>query len=203
MYRGDYANSRLTRALSAAAIPKLALRFLLVATFLALCILSASNCGSRSPRGPLSEKADLVTLGVEPDPLPDAQLTPGDVLNVTRNDICTKGYTKKIREVSASIKRHVYDSYKRIKAKGICCEVDHLIPLELGGSNREKNLWPEPYQTQWNAKAKDRLEGRLHKLVCEGSLDLAEAQREIAANWIVAYKKYLATPNSTRKHGRR
>lgn len=23
--------------------------------------------------------------------------------------------------------------------------MDHLIPLELGGSNRLTNLWPEPY----------------------------------------------------------
>jgi 5-methylcytosine-specific restriction endonuclease McrA len=26
------------------------------------------------------------------------------------------------------------------------CEVDHLISIELGGSNDQHNLWPEPYQ---------------------------------------------------------
>jgi hypothetical protein len=30
-------------------------------------------------------------------------------------------------------------------------------------------------------------------LVCEGRLDLPTAQREIATNWIAAYKKYFHT----------
>jgi len=30
-------------------------------------------------------------------------------------------------------------------------------------------------------------------MVCSGSLDLTEAQQEIAANWIEAYKKYFHT----------
>jgi hypothetical protein len=38
---------------------------------------------------------------------------------------------------------------------------------------------------------KDRLEERLHELVCAGKLDLPTAQRDIAVNWIDAYKKYV------------
>ena len=69
-------------------------------------------------------------------------------------------------------------------------EIDHLIPLELGGSNSVKNLWPESYRTsRWNARVKDRLEDKLHELVCNGQLDLKTAQQVIAANWIEAYKK--------------
>ena len=40
---------------------------------------------------------------------------------------------------------------------------------------------------------KDDLEDRLREMVCDGSLDLTEAQKEIAANWIAAYKKYFHT----------
>jgi len=40
---------------------------------------------------------------------------------------------------------------------------------------------------------KDELEGLLPTLVCRGAVDLATAQREIAANWIAAYKKYFHT----------
>ncbi|MBV8227613.1 MAG: hypothetical protein JO232_20745, partial [Verrucomicrobia bacterium] len=34
-------------------------------------------------------------------------------------------------------------------------------------------------------------ERKLHTLVCAGQLDLKTAQREIASNWIEAYKKYV------------
>src|SRR5258708_33082463 len=67
-------------------------------------------------------------------------------------------------------------------------EVDQLIPLELGGSNSIKNLWPESHRTApWNAQVKDRLEGKLHELVLRGQLDLKTAQQAIAVNWIEAY----------------
>ena len=46
----------------------------------------------------------------------------------------------------------------------------------------------------WNAQVKDRLEGKLHELVCSGQLDLKTAQQDIAADWIEAYKMYVS-PN--------
>jgi len=70
--------------------------------------------------------------------------------------------------------------------------VTRLVPLELGGSNSVKNLWPQSYLTSpWNARVKDRLEARLHALVCSGKLDLKTAQRAIASNWIEAYQRYV------------
>jgi hypothetical protein len=65
------------------------------------------------------------------------------------------------------------------------------LALSIGGSNSIKNLWPESYRTVWNAHVKDRLEDRLHALVIGGKLDLETAQREIATDWIAAYKKYI------------
>jgi hypothetical protein len=43
----------------------------------------------------------------------------------------------------------------------------------------------------WNARVKDRLENRLHHLVVVGQVDLKTAQRDIAEDWIAAYKKYV------------
>jgi hypothetical protein len=73
-------------------------------------------------------------------------------------------------------------------------QIDYLINPQLGGTNDVHNLWPEPYQaTEWNARAKDALESRLHQMVCNRQIDLADAQREIATDWIAAYKKYFQT----------
>jgi hypothetical protein len=40
---------------------------------------------------------------------------------------------------------------------------------------------------------KDELERLLPQLVCSHQLDLATAQREMATDWIAAYKKYFNT----------
>jgi hypothetical protein len=72
--------------------------------------------------------------------------------------------------------------------------VDRLVPIKLGGANSPDNLWPQPLSGEWCWARKNRLERRLHKLICHGTLDLKVAQREIALNWIEAYKKYIGEP---------
>ncbi len=47
-----------------------------------------------------------------------------------------------------------------------------------------KNLWPEPQYGTYTASMKDKLENRLHKLVCDGTMSLSQAQTQIASNWI-------------------
>jgi hypothetical protein len=80
------------------------------------------------------------------------------------------------------------------------CEIDHLISLELGGSNDIGNLWPQPYFNDCNAHQKDLLENKLHELVCDAddSIPLAEAQLAISTDWISAYTKYV-NPNGCSK----
>jgi hypothetical protein len=132
-------------------------------------------------------------LAVQPDrPLPDPQLTPGATLDVTTKDICVPGYTKKIRNVPVAVKRQVYQEYGAVYRPG-AYEIDHLEPLELGGSNSIRNLWPESYDIQWNARIKDELENRLHLLACNGTVSLDEAQHAIATDWVTAYKRYFRT----------
>ena len=126
--------------------------------------------------------------------LPDPKLTPGATLPVATGDICVSGYSKKVRNVPLDVKRQVYAEYGIASHKPGEYEVDHLISLELGGSNSIKNLWPQSYLTQpWNAHVKDKLENELHDEVCSGKIDLPTAQHEIAANWIAAYKKHFHT----------
>jgi hypothetical protein len=128
----------------------------------------------------------------QPEPiLPDPKLTPGDAFEVSVDDVCTPGYSKKVRNVPQSVKEAVYREYGVTEHHAGDYEIDHLISLELGGSNSIRNLWPESYHTVWNARVKDRLENKLHELVCSGQLDLKTARQEIARNWIEAYKKYV------------
>lgn len=130
---------------------------------------------------------------------PNATLTPGAVNPaVTKEVLCVTNYVegkdpqgKSVRNVSESRKKQVFAEY-HVDPASSKFEVDHLISLELGGSNDIKNLWPQSYTTQpYNAYMKDKLENKLRKLICSGELDLAKAQKEIAADWILAYNKYV------------
>lgn len=123
---------------------------------------------------------------------PDRNITYGGVdIEATVDKICTPGYTQTVRNVNSSKKKEVFSLYKGADPNKDSYEVDHLISLELGGNNDITNLWPQSYTIQWNAHDKDRLENKMHKLVCEGNLDLPTAQFEIATDWIKAYKKYI------------
>ena len=126
--------------------------------------------------------------------MPDPNLTPGATLPVATGDICVPGYSKKVRNVPLDVKQQVYAEYGITSHQPGEYEVDHLISLELGGSNSIKNLWPQSYLTQpWNAHVKDALENELHAEVCSGKVDLPTAQHDISTDWIAAYKKYFHT----------
>jgi hypothetical protein len=101
--------------------------------------------------------------------------------------ICVSGYTSKVRNVTEAEKHAVYTRDHLQPKKGICCEVDHLISLEIGGSNDIDNLWAQPYEPRPGAHEKDKLENALHKDICSGKITLIEAQKAISTNW---YKEY-------------
>jgi hypothetical protein len=79
-------------------------------------------------------------------------------------------------------------------------ELDYLVTPALGGADDIHNLWPHSYSALWNARVKDALEDRMREMVCHGTLDLSEAQREIATDWISAYKKYFHTDRPLEEH---
>ncbi len=140
-----------------------------------------------SPKpGPKPEKVS----GVPSVDMPNLRLTPGAAFAVSVLQICTPGYAASVRNVSQPLKTQVYARYN-VAWVPYQHEVDHLISLELGGSDSILNLWPEPYAGRWGARTKDVLENRLHDLVCAGSLALRSAQHQEATDWAAAYRRYV------------
>ncbi len=120
--------------------------------------------------------------------LPDKDCTPGDIIpTATREQICTPGYSKSVRNVPAEIKRQAYDEYGITSHKPGEYEVDHLISLELGGSNSIANLWPEAAEPRPGFHEKDQVENYLHDQVCNGNISLSDVQRKIATDWLSVY----------------
>ena len=128
-------------------------------------------------------------------PLPDHGCSPGDVFeNATREIVCVQGYTKTVRSVSTATRKKVFAEY------GISWpqpygsyEVDHLIPLSLGGSNDIANLFPEAANPYPGFKEKDVVENYLREHVCSGDIDLKAAQLQIANNWLEVYNNLSET----------
>lgn len=126
--------------------------------------------------------------------LQDSACTPGTINpSLTADVICNPSFsTKSVRNVPASEKKRVYDDYGITQHRPGEYEVDHLISLELGGSNDIGNLWPEAAEPRPGFHEKDMVENYLHKQVCDGKLPLQQAQQQIATNWLQIYN---STPN--------
>lgn len=145
----------------------------------------------------------LISMPAIAGDYPNPTLTPGLARDdVTVADLCPHANTAKIRDVSEAEKKKIFQEYGLAgNHTGYCqnedpkgCEIDHLISLELGGSNDPRNLWPQPYGgTVWNAHVKDKLEDHLHTLVCHG-MPLADAQDKLKKDWIAAYREYFGNP---------
>ncbi len=106
-----------------------------------------------------------------------------------QSTVCVSGYTATVRHVPASEKNAVYREYGITHHAPYSYEVDHIVSLELGGSNDIGNLYPEAYANPNGARVKDQLENTMHASVCGGTLALRVAQREIATNWLTAYQQ--------------
>jgi hypothetical protein len=154
----------------------------------------------RTAKAALVAMLAAVALNANAGDLPDAQITPGARNGAVtqgniRETICVRGYTKTIRppaHYTNALKKREIVEYGYADRNPRDYEEDHLIPLEIGGAPSDpRNLWPEPRHSGWPADRKDELENALHRLVCDGRLPLATAQRVIAENWIEAYKQYV------------
>jgi hypothetical protein len=131
------------------------------------------------------------TRGCTRGALPDRQCSPGAFYSrLTKAVLCSSTFrTGTIRNVPVSEKHQVEVEYGMTpRSYGRAIEIDHIVSLELGGSNDIANLYPEPGSGPSNYHVKDKLENRLHRLVCAGAMTLHAAQAGIARNWEELYR---------------
>lgn len=119
--------------------------------------------------------------------LPDPGCTPGAAVGSTADQVCAEGYANDGGDAPAG--NEIFAAYA-VSDDG-SYSIDHLVPLELGGSNVSANLWPMPANNDPGPVEKDAAEAYLRQQVCAGTLTLAEAQQQIASNWIQVYNRSL------------
>ena len=123
---------------------------------------------------------------------PDTACTPGKIISgITKDRVCTAGYTQSVSGISNAAAAEIYSSYGIARHAAGQYVIDRLVPLSLGGSNDPANLWPESASPKPGYHEKDLAEAYLVRQVCAGSVSLADAQREIDKDWYSVYSQSL------------
>jgi hypothetical protein len=142
------------------------------------------------PRSP----ASFVT-GADGVVRPDPEYTIGAVFaDVNEDMVCNEHYTQGVRQPRFNDKVEAFAAYGISIGDRDTFQLDHLVPISLGGSNERSNLWPQPYDDTAGAVQKDELERHLRGLVCSRRMALAEAQALIVADWWAAREAVMALP---------
>lgn len=115
---------------------------------------------------------------------PNERLTPGDLCE--RNQSNTFRYPERIlycnRSVSSGEKQSIIRAYDRELGFQIGqmnrqdFKIDHYIPLCMGGSNDDENLWPQHKSIY---QITDGLEGKMCELMSKGKLTQVKAVETI------------------------
>jgi hypothetical protein len=131
-------------------------------------------------------------------PIPDPHCTPGAInptvsVAVLKNSADFRTCCLRDKVESESDKHIAYGWYgldAPAHNSGVTqvCELDHLVPLELGGGDSMENIWPQcgPDSVTLNEryfKQKDQVEFYLADQFKAGVMDLAKAQSGIAADY--------------------
>ncbi|HLG70206.1 MAG TPA: hypothetical protein VK009_07265 [Chloroflexota bacterium] len=136
-----------------------------------------------------------------PEAYPNAALTPGATNpRVTqrniRQTICSSSYSGAgdlTPAYAERIMKHQLARYNYADADPAHYELDHYIPVELGGDpDAPSNLWPQPYDASPGAREKDEVEAWLHDQVCSGAMTLAAAQQAILNDWVAVRQQMTA-----------
>lgn len=154
---------------------------------LKLCVLgllaSMAACGPAHEFTRTDHASSLATAGKD-HWYPDDKLTPGHLCHRKDPDFDEYRYAEQIphcaRNVSRATRVKVSAPYGVSEAELEDYQVDHLIPLALGGSNADENLWPVPYD---QARAKAKFEYSTYTELKEGRITQRQAIARIR-KWV-------------------
>jgi hypothetical protein len=99
--------------------------------------------------------------------IPDPTITPGAVRTTDVGAICSTP-TSELRHWSRERDDRIMAEYRLPLGPHNDFEIDHLVPLCLGGADTDSSLWPElrrSIEKEWPAEMKDDLEHRLRQMV--------------------------------------
>jgi hypothetical protein len=138
----------------------------------------------------LALAAPCHTTGTPPFTAPSNACTPGAFVRKTRADVCD-GRTAR-PTLPAAERRAILRNYGVPTFNGATGEIDHRVPLALGGVTDRRNLWPEVEVNGSNPK--DRLEAVIFRRVCKGlphPMRVRTAVRVFLADWRAGYSYYV------------
>jgi len=143
--------------------------------------------------------------------LPDSHCTPGAInpsvtLDVLKNPAfrtaCLRNNVTNEKQKAATYNTYAITHPQHNQGDSQTCELDHLVPLELGGADTLDNIWPQcgPDGVDLNGrffKHKDLVENYLTHQVKAGAMPLYDAQLGIAKDWtqyLQAAKAFCKNP---------
>ena len=129
---------------------------------------------------------------------PDDARTPGAVSSTNRAEVCGmingRTYSQRHRQTSTALKSQAYAVY-RVQKAGRDFEIDHRVPLCLGGADAIVNLWPQWGWEHPSYHDKDRLEAYLCRAVCRTrKVTLQDAQAIFLGDWIAGFEQIYRQP---------
>ena len=114
--------------------------------------------------------------------LPNPKLTPGRIARADKDRL----------GVTVAMEQKVFARYRLPWSRREAFKIDHLIPLELGGADTIDNLWPQSLRARpYGPDRKELLTEVLLQRIAKGQLTLAQAQEQIAYDWIDAFIDHL------------
>ena len=127
---------------------------------------------------------------------PSTYKTPGATARVKMEQLCAPDFAASVKPVSDWQRTQALERYG-LRSEGFSGELDHLVPVALGGSNDPDNLWPFRASGTFTLEAKQALASKLQGLVCARKLSLKDAQDAFRKDWTFAYQVHMKAQNAS------